>query len=82
MEVYFADPHSLWQLDTCGNINRLIRQYLPKGTDLSVHSQADLDEIAFSLNTIPRVAFQFKMLLAAYNEIFSGIAESKSAIKR
>ena len=82
MELYFADPHSPCQLGTCGNINELIRQYLPKATDLSVHSQADLDEIAFSLNTITRVAFQFKMLLAAYNEIISGIAKSKSAIKR
>jgi IS30 family transposase len=66
IKVCFCDPHSPWQRPTNENTNGLLRQYLPKGMDLAIYSQRDLDKIALSLNTRPRKVLGFLTPLEVY----------------
>jgi len=74
LEIYFCDPHSPWQRGSNENTSGLLRQYFPKGSDLSVHDREELDRVAAQLNSRPRKTLGWKTPAQALEEVLAAAA--------
>ena len=80
MKVYFCDPYSPWQRGSNENTNGLLRQYFPKGTDLSGYSQQQLDAVADELNGRPRMTLGYATPLQVYAQHLARLQQQSESL--